>query len=254
MHQEYSEYDSFMFAHGAMIRRLLKRIIIGFIIFALIWNYGLKRPVYQKIFGHKEKTPTEVSAQAVRLYVTGKAKHKTTVEGYDINIKLLKQFYVTARVGYIDRYDGFWGRFYRNTGDGANLAYDKIMPQDVTIAYGKMGQEKNLEKCQITNQYRCAIYNCSPGVYNINETENMHTIAASSAVQAGLDILKKGDVATFEGYLIYWDTQLPSGRILDFESAIKAGQISHQKAGGRTSHLCLQLYLTRLSFDGYVFE
>lgn len=232
--------------------RKIKHILIGLFILILAWHYIIKKPFYQWVFGTPAQTPTTLSSQAIRQDVTDHTIHKAEIKGYNVNIKLLKQFHVTAYVGYIDRYDGFWGRFYRNTGSGANLAYDKIMPQDVTIVYGNMG--RNIDKCLIEHQHRVAFYQCPHSIYNATESENIHTIAATPAVQAGLDILKKGDIATFEGYLIYWDTILPSGRRIDFESAVKSGQISPQKAGGQTTKLCLQLYLTRLTFDGYTFE
>ena len=232
--------------------RKKKYFLFGIICTIFLWSYCIKRPLYQHIFGTPSKTPTTLSSQAIRQTVSDNTIHKAVIDGYNVNIKLLKQFYVTARVEYIDRYDGFLGRFYRNTDDGARLAYDKIMPQDVTITYGNMG--KNYKKCNIHHEYRVAFYRCTHNVYNASESENMHTIAATPAIQAGLDILKKGDIATFEGYLIQWDTVIRSGRKIDFESAVKSGQISHQKAGGQRTKLCLQLYLTRLSFDGYTFE
>ena len=51
MHKEYSNYESFMFMYGATIRRLLKRLFWGFVIFAVIWHFGLQRYVYQRLFG-----------------------------------------------------------------------------------------------------------------------------------------------------------------------------------------------------------
>lgn len=250
------QYDTFLFMYGALIRRSLKIAILIFIIFLFVWHLGLKRITYQHIYGSPDETAAQISMQAIRTDVNENKTHQVSIGDYDINVKLLKQFYVTAKVGYVDRYSGFLGRFYRNTDDGASIVYDTFVPQDVTILYGKTADENNLKLLDISHEYRMAHYKpLSRNLYfDSKEADNMHTIAGNKNIQKGLDILKKGDVATFEGYLIYWDTRLPSGRILDFTSAIHAGQISHQKAGGRQSILCIQLYLTRLSFDGYVFE
>ena len=85
---------------------------------------------------------------------------------------------------------------------------------------------------------------------------NIHTIAASINVQKALDILKAGDIATLEGYLIYWETRVRSGRILNFRSAVYAGEThKDQKYGGMSNvGKCKQLLLTKITFDGYTFE
>ncbi|MGN1063055.1 MAG: hypothetical protein ACI4QM_01875, partial [Alphaproteobacteria bacterium] len=104
---------------------------------------------------------------------------------------------------------------------------------------------------RIIHEYRVALVQ---GAHNSAEWNNMHVMAATTQVQKGLDILKAGDIASFEGYLIYWETPLKNGEMMTFKSATKNAEISPQKIGGSESYLCKQLYLTKISFDGYTFK
>ena len=263
MHKEYSNYESFMFMYGATIRRLLKRLFWGFVIFAVIWHFGLQRYVYQRLFGTPFNEEMTISQNEVYIDLPANNFRMATIEGYDIKFKLLKQYHATGRVIYVDRYTNPFGRFYRDTDDGATRAYDEVVPQDVTFVVGDLARYPKLKGdheyraggLDYEDKYTYSIYQKHHNLYDTHLT-NIHTIATSSAVQKGLDILKAGDIATLEGYLIYWETHLKSGRIVDFKSAVYAGEThKEQKYGGRSNvGLCKQLLLTKITFDGYTFE
>lgn len=263
MHEEYSAYDSFMFMYGATIRRLLKRLFWGFVIFAVIWHFGLQRYVYQRLFGTPFNEEMIISQNEVYIDLPADNFRMATIEGYDIKFKLLKQYHATGRVIYVDRYTNPFGRFYRDTDDGATRAYDEVVPQDITFVVGDLAKYPKLKGhheyraggFDYEDKYTYGIYKKHHNLYNTHLT-NIHTIAVSSGVQKGLDILKAGDLATLEGYLIYWETRLDSGRIMDFRSAIYAGEThKEQKYGGKSNvGLCKQLLLTKITFDGYTFE
>ncbi len=257
------QFDSFMFLYGALIRRLLKYILIFSVIFFIIWSFGLKRFAYQHTFGQPH--PENLTISDNELYIDLPEDRFKTAEiaGYDVKFKLLKQYYATGRVIYVDRYTNPLGRFYRDTDDGATRAYDEVVPQDVTFVVGELAKYPELKG---EHEYRAGgldyddkrtrkIYHKHIDLYDTHLT-NIHTIAASPSVQKGLDILKAGDIATLEGYLIYWETRLDSGRILNFKSALYAGEThKEQKYGGRSNvGKCKQLLLTRITFDGYTFE
>lgn len=232
--------------HGASLLRALKICFIAFLILWFVWDLALKRPVYQKLYGTPDKTPQTISAVETYINLTDQPIQKATIEGYSLNIKLLKGYAVTGIVGYVDRYTNPLGRFYRNHGAGANLIYDKVAKQDLTIVWGKSAKLD----CGIDHAYRMS----STKSAACNDLTNIHTIAATPRIQRALEILKKGDIVTLEGYLIYWDTRLKNGQIMDFKSATTPNEISHQKAGGRISILCKQLFLTQITFDGYTFK
>lgn len=56
-----------------------------------------------------------------------------------------------------------------------------------------------------------------------------------------------------EGYLVHIKG-LGNDKNFELKSALTAGEISHQKAGGQTTGLCRIIYLTKITFDGYIFE
>ncbi|MBR4932748.1 MAG: hypothetical protein IKZ02_06965, partial [Alphaproteobacteria bacterium] len=226
-------------------------------------SFGLKRIVYQHTFGQPH--PEELTISDNELYIDLPPDKFRTAEiaGYNVKFKLLKQYYATGRVIYVDRYTNPLGKFYRDTDDGATRAYDEVVPQDVTFVVGDLAKFSELKG---DHEYRMGIIDVEDKdtrdivlkhekLFDTHFT-NIHTIAASPSVQKALDILKAGDIATLEGYLIYWETRLDSGRILNFKSALYAGEThKEQKYGGRSNvGKCKQLLLTRITFDGYTFE
>ena len=263
MHQEYSSYDSFMFIYGATIRRLLKYIFWIFVIFAIIWKFGLQRYTYQQLFGTPFNEEMKISENEIYIDLPPDNFRTASIAGYEVKFQLLKQYYATGQVIYVDKYTNPLGRFYRDTDDGATRAYDEIVPQDITFVVGEYAKYPYLKGdheyraggFDYDDKYTYGIYRKYHHLYETHLT-NIHTIAASTNVQKALDILKAGDIATLEGYLIYWETRVRSGRIIDFKSAVYAGEThKEQKYGGISNvGLCKQLLLTRITFDGHTFE
>ena len=230
----------------------------------VLWNWGIKRPIYQFLFGTPTKTELHISDNETYLNPPEFPTSKATIEGHEIEFKLLKQYYATGRVIYVDRYTNPFGRFYRDTDKGGGKRiYDEVVPQDITFVVGDLAKYPELKG---SHAYRAGgldwedrttrkIYYKHQHLYDTHLT-NIHTIAASTNVQKGLDILKAGDIATLEGYLIYWSARLKTGHIMDFKSAVYAGE-KHTKliyGGAKGAGLCKQLLLTKITFDGYTFE
>ena len=248
-----------------MSRRIKKRIFYCILIFFLIHSVGLKRFVHQKTFGTPTNEELQISDNEVYIDLPPDSFHTATLGKYKIKFKLLKQYYATGRVIYVDRYTNPLGRFYRASGPGkfATKAYDEIVPQDITFVVGpfahfpkiKGDHEYRAGGFDYSDKHTYSIYRKYHHLYDTHLT-NIHTIAASSKIQKGLDILKAGDVATLEGYLIYWETLLENGEIMDFQSAIFAGEKHTKDLYGGIAGVgkCKQLLLTKITFDGYVFE
>ena len=263
MHEEISNYDTFMFAYGATIRRLLKRLFWGFVVFAVIWHFGLQQYVYQRLFGTPFTEEMKISENEIYTALPSENFRTTSIEGYNVKFQLLTQYYATGRVIYVDRYTNPFGRFYRDTDDGAARAYDEIVPQDITFVIGELAKYPKIKGYHeyraggfdYDDKYTYNVYRKYRHLYYTHLT-NIHTIAASTNIQKALDILKPGDVATLEGYLIYWETRIRSGRIMNFKSAIYPGERHKEiKYGGQSNvGKCKQLLLTRITFNGYTYE
>ena len=243
----------FYFLWGSFVVRLAlfkKMLFWTAFIMIICWIFVLKKPVYQKLYG----TPTQQHLTITQLDsfqdIPKQPVSQLKVNGYNIEIQSIKSFQTTSRVIAIDRYNAI-GSWYRSN-DAAKL-YDKIVPQDISLASGNSGSHPECFK--FSHSYRLLEYlplNCALK-FRPEEISNNHVIANSLNVQKGLDILKVGDIVAIEGYAIYWNG---TGKLRNqrFESAVTLGQTSKYIVDGQKAGLCRQLLITKLTFDGYTFE
>ena len=232
----------------------LKVLFWGVLMCLMGWHFFLKKPFYQIIYGTSNNEKLEIWDKDFLGDMTEQKIIPLKINGYDIEIQAIKTFKTVTKVVYVDRYTPL-GTWYRSR-EGAKL-YDRIVPQDISTATGQSG--RNSECFKYKHEYRLLTFrwdkkDACPTENDANmDINNNHSIAASINVQRGLDILKAGDIAAIEGYLIYWNG---TGKLKyqRFESAITLGQISDQIVGGQKAGLCRQLLITKLTFDGYTFE
>lgn len=232
------------------------KAIAGGVFLFFLSNHFLKRPIYQRIYGKPDKQILQISQHDSFIDIPEQKIIPLNINGYDIEIQAIKRFETTTRIVYIDRYSSL-GTWYRSR-EGAAL-YDAVVPQDISIATGLSGQ--NPHCFSFEHEYRCLLTEdtgwktCPPEVFKDSDMDitNNHSIAANPTIQKGIDILKVGDIAHIEGYLMYWNGT-GKLRYQRFESAITLGQISKELYGGQKSILCRQLLITKLTFDGYTFE
>ena len=228
--------------------RGIRKLLIVLVLLFVGWHYGIKRPLYQHLYGKPDNRPMVLSALDSIQDIPSQPEQMARVGGLDIRLQLMKKITTTARVVYVDRYS-WLGTWYRSR-PGAKL-YDKVVPLDVSLTTGRTAQQPSC--FEFTHEYRCLLGLGKCPFYDEREISNNHTIPANARIQKGLDILRAGDVAYIEGYLVYWQG---TGRYAPyrFESAVQLGQVSPYLHGGQKSGLCRQLFLTKLTFDGYTFE
>ena len=248
--------DIHSFREGLYSYRLKVKIIKALFVFAiilfLIWHYALKEFLYQRVYGVRDNQVLTIYDADKMIDLPKQPVQRANVNGFDIEVELVKKFETVTRVIYVDRYSAL-GTWYRSR-DGADL-YDKIVPLDVSTATGYLGRHPECFD-DIDHEYRCLLWLTNPRCSRAGEdidVNNNHIIPATKNVQRGLDILKAGDIARMEGYLVYWQG---TGKYswYRFESAVTLGQVSEQRYGGSKSGLCRQIYLTKLSFNGFTFE
>lgn len=238
-------------------RPSMKILFWGTVLSCLAWHYFLKRPIYQRLYGVPDSTPLRIWEKDSFQNIPEQPISTLNVNGYDIEIQAIKRFETTARVTYVDRYTKL-GTWYRSH-EGAAL-YDAIVPQDISLATGKTGRQYQCFKFSHEyrmgggfSKYKCGQYWHKDFPNFGNDISNNHSIAATPTIQRGIDILKAGDIAHIEGYLMYWNGT-GKLRYQRFESAIIPNQISKYIVAGRYQQLCRQLLITKLTFDGYTFE
>lgn len=224
--------------------------ICAFVITYLSWNYIIKRPLYQMMYGKPSSEHLEIYDADQIIEIPDQPVQRVTANGFDIDVQLIKRFSTTTRIVYIDRYSSL-GTWYRSS-DGSDL-YDKVVPLDISIATGEAGRHPECYK--FSHEYRCLWTEslCSNTESQQKHINNNHLMVTSENIQKGLEILRVGDIAYLEGYLVYWQG---TGKYsyYRFESSIQLGQLTKDLYGGSKGQLCRQLYLTKLTFDGYTFE
>ena len=183
---------------------------------------------------------------------------KAHIGGYDIQYSLRKKYKIRGRVVWVDWNDGIINTWYHSALRPTTKLYNAVAAVDVSIIHGATAADGNWQKIKFNHEERGLTYTylyADNPIVNSDEINNNHVIPASFAVRRGLSILKKGEIAEFEGYLMDWRG---TGRFADFkiETATYAGEL-HAKDlyGGRAgAGLCRQFYVTKLIVGGYVFE
>ena len=232
-----------------------KSFWLAIILLYAVWIYGLRRPVYQHLYG---KPAESLPEQMVETWedVTDQDWQETTVNGYKIRYMIRKKYSVVGRIVYLDWYS-LIGAWYRSAMYGSNsYIYDGVAPVDVSVAHGAMAAEDNLRKLKFSHENRLLKLKWKYGenvVYNYDEVNNNHTIPASKNILRALKIVKMGEPVYIEGYLIDWKG---TEKYADFEmtTAIAPKEFHKDKYGGEWAIKCRQIFVTKISFGGYSFE
>ena len=229
----------------------LSALVAGFGMWVAWWIIGFlggQRFLYQHVYGTRSREIPYISLNDEIVDVPEQPLKSAVVNGMKIEFEIVKYFKTTTYVAYVDRYIG------RNTWVQRSLEkYNRVSAQDVTTLSGQLGVHPDCVQVGHVYHYsgwqpgdspECeALFNAGLQAGEIN---NNHVIAANKNVQKGLDILRAGDVATLEGYLIDW--HLADDSYWN-RSATYLGQKTNEH-----EWLCRHLYLTRLTFDGYTFD
>jgi hypothetical protein len=229
--------------------------LLIFIVFSFFWNKYLKREVYKKLYAYPYNQELVVSDKDLIEKFDEKVEtQEITVGGYDIKVEPVRHYAVTGRLVYVDRYNNFFGTYYRSAKKKWVYLYDAVVPLDLSIAHGKTAEPSNLAKMEFTHEYRFLSSRWYDNVYfKQEEINNNHIIPGTNNVAKGLEILKQGDLIRIEGYLVNWSG---TGEFdyFDINTAINPGEISKDKLGGNITGLCRQIVVTKLIVDGYGFE
>lgn len=232
-----------------------KAFLTGLVLLYAVWIYGLRRPVWRALFGKPDEPPPAQMAETWEDFA-GQDWRKATVNGYDILYRVRKKYSVSGRVVYIDWYRNIIGTWYRSASGIGTYLYDGVVPVDVSVIHGATAAEDNRKKLKFSHEERLLLwkylYKDNP-VVNRDEINNNHVIPASENIVRALKTVKTGEPVYLEGYLIDWKG---TGKYADYEfyTALTPGEISDLKAGGSVTGLCRQIYLTKVSVAGRVFE
>lgn len=221
-----------------------------------VWICGLRRPVYLHLYGMPAAAERITPMTEVFENVDRQECQSSKIGGYEILYKIRKKYIVFGRVVYIDWYRNAIGTWFRSAMSRGTYLYDAVVPVDVSVLHGATAADGNWQKIKFFHEERLlrTLYRFEDNpVLNQTEINNNHVIPASPNILRALKIVKNGEPVYMEGYLVDWKG---TGDFAEyaFNTALTPGEFSKEKAGGLPTGLCRQFYVTKIVFDGFVFE
>lgn len=258
-----SHIDTFLFkcAFISYFKKLITVCICLFLLTQISSCYPLigyplravNRPLNQHFLGKPAKEPfTELK----EIFTPFKDPHPNSRHiwgGYPIQKTFVKHYQAKGTVLYVDINDALIKGWYLAGKSESSKMYKKVAPVDLSIAVGKTGQPENVRNLNIGHEENGLFISYTNAYYSEKEVENIHVIPATPKLTKVLKNLQKYDIVYIEGFLVNWGGTGELSRT-KFNTAQYAGQISHQRAGGVETGLCLQLYLTKIIFNGHIYQ
>ena len=245
------------YAKRFIYKHLFSILAACFVVYIAWSALGIDAFFYKRIFGTYTGENNSIWQTPKIEDVKDENKEQIyNINGYHIRKTLRKKFALSAVSVFKDDNTTFWKWYFHQSGNEGGRIYNKVASFDLSTVHGKMANKGNLKKIKFSHELNGLIWDCIENdcYYSGSEVNNFHIIPKNNAIRYGMKALprKKHTPVYIEGYLMDWQSvEFPA---LKLETALHTGQISKQKAAGRTTGLCFQLYLTKLVYDGYVFE
>ncbi len=176
------------------------------------------------------------------------------INGYHIRKKIRKKIALSAVSVFKDDNTTFWKWYFNQSGNEGGRIYNKIAAFDLSLVHGKTANKNNINQIEFSHELNGMLWRCVDCYFDDSEINNFHIIPKNDTIRYGMMGIpqKKHTPVYIEGYLMDWESvEFPN---LKMKTALYTGEISKQKMGGQKTGLCFQLYLTKLVYDGYVFE
>jgi len=114
----------------------------------------------------------------------------------------------------------------------------------------------NWKKFRIRHEQRGAwvhVIGDEVNLYKPNEWSNVHIIPKNEIIRNGFKTIKRGDIVRIKGFLVDWQGS-DEYDYFGIQTARNFADYSEQKLGGQTTLLCMQLFVTELLANGYIFK
>jgi len=217
----------------------------------------IMRPINQSLYGKKTNAQSPILEETYTEYKDPHPNQILTINGYKIQKTFVKIYRATGRVVWLDQNDALVKSWYLAAGNTkVEGLYDSVAPIDLSLVFGKTAEKENIQKIDFdhSENFLHASYDPSDNVYYDNEdVTNIHVIPASRTIKSVLKNLNRGDIISVVGYLTDWRG---TGELSDvtFETARYKGEESKMIMGGQKAGLCKQLYLMKITLNGYDYE
>lgn len=256
-----------MYINRKIERILTKTIIYGGLLFLILQlstcypsiGYPFRmvmRPINQHFYGKKINHEPILLQETYTPYKDPHPDQILKINGYNIKKTFVSIYRATGRVVWVDQNDALIKSWYLSAGnEEVEGLYDTVAPIDLSLVFGKTAEKENLKKITFSHSenFLSAEWRDYNVYYDPKEMTNIHVIPASPSIKKVLKSINRGDIISIVGYLTDWRG---TGKLAhaDFKTARFAGEISKDRIGGQASTLCKQLYLMKITLDGYEYE
>lgn len=251
--------------------KYLKYLFCGIVFLLFFYPEYPKRLLYPFLFGQKYSDKLTISTAGSYTddtYADITIKRNNT--GYILHPKT--KYAITAKVGYVDKYDTFFNKLYRGH---SQKDYIDLVPLDLLLVYNNMAAPdtfnmfifKHEERMgsvlckgvkykesafsfyssqQQVDESRKNYEKCSPNI-NSAHYNNYHPIPATEKINKALHTLLKGDIVYLEGYLV----DVPQ---MGLVTGTRTNQHHQYISGGQNPGMCFILYTTKVITNGYIYQ
>jgi len=233
-----------------------KKLFLIFFILFFLWKNGVQEFLWQKIYAsaraeyNEEELPLVEVITPIETPVIEQMKFgKETVQ-----MKKIIEYKAWARVMYVDIYDHDFYIGFKPLSAKYDIFYNTVVPLDISLFTGEIG--KNWKKYKVSHEYRALWVGHGNLPYNQKEVSNNHTIPANNNIRRAFDIMKQGRVVYLEGYWVDWWGKVDGIYDINFDSPREIGQYHDMNHlyGGLISGKCRQIYITKVVYNGYIYE
>lgn len=231
------------------ILRIIKYVFAGVFLFLCSHMEYIKRLVYPSLYAVPYNERLAVWDKDVFSDLSGERSSPFSKKYLDKKITFIpkKAYAVTARIGILERYEGWWEDFYHGH-DESRKIYNAFAPIDIAFVHGEGAYHEKFDSC-FGHEYRL-LWSCHE--INRDYFNNYHMIPATNKIKKGLETLIKGDIVYIKGRLV--DVKVP-----DWSEDMHTGtshNMTHENqfAGGMYTGMCFIIYLEELAVNGYLYK
>ncbi len=171
---------------------------------------------------------------------------------YTITYTPRAEIEISARAVYIQYYNNYLSSFDYYS----HPLYDSIAPLDLSIFIGSTAEYWKDYKVKHEKRFLwVSARSTADGWKNapLGEWENLHIIPLNKNIFKGFKTIHPGDIIRIKGQLIDWQGEY-NNKAIKMETALDFTTVSKERDAGQLTWLCMQVLVTELYANGYIFR
>lgn len=233
-----------------------KKFFLIFFILFYLWKNGMQEFLWQKIYAsaRAEYNENELSLVEVITPIETPVIEQMKFGKETVQMKKFIEYKTWARVMYVDIYDNDFYIGFKPLSAKYDKFYNTVVPLDLSLFTGEMG--KNWKGYKVSHEYRGLSVSAGNLPYNQKEVSNNHIIPANNNIRRSFDIMKQGKLVYIEGFWVDWWGKVEGIYDISLDSPRELGEYHGKNylAGGKITGKCRQMYITKVVYNGYIYE